>query len=173
MEQDQLYRIYEPTDAVDPQKPLPAFHWYFLSRIDGVSTCLEIGQELDYSEPAVYSAIEGLLAAGAIKERLWTFHEFFPAAESEPSSTLSMKGNKKYLLKDVIDFITSRSPSDMEGKLVVYRVFLQIPPEFLEEEGITSFDFSESELEIKSNKLKDAISQATSNILGVPYNWNK
>gem|GEM_PF-5539199 len=122
----------------------------------------------------------GLVKANAIRKRLWTYSEFFPASDSlEPEkvqndsgSTPSDNGSSVYLLKDVIDFIRSRSSSDMEGKLMVYRVFLQIPPDLLEDDGITSFDFNSTNVEVKGEKLLVAISQATSNVVGVPYNWN-
>jgi len=55
---------------------------------------------------------------------------------------------------------------------MVYRVFLQIPPDLLEDDGITSFDFNSTNVEVKGEKLLVAISQATSNVVGVPYNWN-
>ena len=181
-EQDEdlvLFDIYEPTFEIDEEVSLPAYHWQFYTRIDGVSTALQICQELEFPTKAATSALSGLLRAKAIRKRLWTYSEFFPASDSlEPEKVSNDTGSSSskvevgtYLLKDVIDFIRSRSSSDMEGKLMVYRVFLQIPPDLLKEEGITSFDFNSTNIEVKGEKLLDAISQATSNVVGVPYTW--
>ncbi|MEM6885258.1 MAG: hypothetical protein AAF571_09515 [Verrucomicrobiota bacterium] len=173
-----LFDIYEPTFQVDDEVALPAYHWQFYSRIDGVSTSWQICQEMDFPAKAATNALVGLLRANAIRKRLWTYPEFFPAGGTiEPEKQAQETGNsqrdgKTFLLKDVIDFIRSRSSSDMEGKLMVYRVFLQIPPDLLKEEGITSFDFNSNHVEVRGEKLLGAISQATSNVVGVPYSWN-
>lgn len=175
-----LFDIYEPTFEIDEEVSLAAYHWQFYARIDGVSTGLQICQDLEFPTKAATSALLGLLQANAIRKRLWTYSEFFPASTALDPENASDNSDtnhsetevKTYLLKDVIDFIRSRSSSDMEGKLMVYRVFLQIPPELLEAEGVTSFDLNSNHIEVKDEKLLDAISQATSNIVGVPYSWD-
>ncbi|MEM6822977.1 MAG: hypothetical protein AAF558_13690 [Verrucomicrobiota bacterium] len=180
MEADFLYRIYEPTGTPDPSKALPAFHWQIYSKLDGATTLIEIAVQLNIPEEACKVALKNLIDANAIRERRWTFQEFFPASDVTSSTTTSegvaqdstpIDTDKKYYLKDVLSFITSRSAGDMEGKLMVYRVFLQVPPPLLAAEGLTSLDFSKPEVEIHNADLRKAISQATSNIVGVPFDW--
>ena len=178
MDDDMLYHIYEPTNAPDTTVKLPAYHWQFYSRIDGLLTAIEIAQNISFPEEAARNAVKGLISAKAIKQRLWTFNEFFPAIPKVDTNgilTANYQSNEPASdterLSDVIDFISARSNGDMEGKLTVYRVFLKIPPELLEEEGITSLDFSDVSHEIRNDALKQAISQATADIIGVPYSW--
>jgi hypothetical protein len=65
-------------------------------------------------------------------------------------------------LSSVVDFITSLVGNISLGQLLVYRVFLRVPPDLLLNEDIASVHLANDTSVILGEKLQKAIADATS-----------
>ena len=65
-------------------------------------------------------------------------------------------------LSAVVDFITSLVGNIAVGQLLVYRVFLRVPPELLQAEDIASVYLVNDSSLIQTEKLQNAIANAVS-----------
>jgi hypothetical protein len=71
-------------------------------------------------------------------------------------------------LSAVVDYITSLVGNTALGQLLVYRVFLQVPPELLQAEEISSVHLVNDTSLIRSESLKKAIARAVSEVAKRP-----
>jgi hypothetical protein len=76
-----------------------------------------------------------------------------------PTAT-APKTNRAMSLKAVVDFIVSLVGNVSLGQLLVYRVFLRVPPELLLAEDVASVHLVNDTSVIKSEKLQKAIADA-------------
>jgi hypothetical protein len=77
----------------------------------------------------------------------------------KPSSTRTMR------LSGVVDFVTSLVGNIGVGQLLVYRVFLRVPPELLLAEEIASVHLVNDTSLIKGEKLQKAIAEAVNAVV--------
>ena len=93
-----------------------------------------------------------------------------PAASSTPSSLKNNSSKKaevrRYKLQPIISQIEKLSAGGVEGSVLVYQVFLKVPPELLKNEGIESLKLVDANTEFTSQKLCQAIIRATTQITG-------
>ena len=185
---DYLLRIYRALPVNDSVRLSP-YQWQFWAEIDGKRTVLEIGHHLQLTELTCQCALESLLEAKLVDELLLNYHEYSHAVHiGNPESKIELEEipikpsqepidkvvpvtPQTYLLCNVIRFIISHSGSGLEGKLSVYRVFLQIPPPVLLAEGLTSFLLDDITTQVQNPEVRKLISDAILKILGVPYTW--
>ncbi len=71
-------------------------------------------------------------------------------------------------LSAVVDYITSLVGNTALGQLLVYRVFLQVPPELLQAEDISSVHLVNDTSLIRSESLKKAIARAVNEVAKRP-----
>jgi hypothetical protein len=71
-------------------------------------------------------------------------------------------------LSAVVDFITSLVGNVALGQLLVYRVFLRVPPELLLAEDIASVHLAGDTSLIQGEKLQKAIAEAVNAVAGRP-----
>lgn len=71
-------------------------------------------------------------------------------------------------LKAVVDFIVSQVGNSSLGQLVVYRVFLRVPPQLLQAEDIASVHLLNDQSVVKTEALKQAISSSVTEVLKRP-----
>lgn len=91
------------------------------------------------------------------------------AARSAPlvKGALPQKANgKKYKLQPIISQIEKLSRGGVEGSVLVYQVFLKVPPELLRREGIESLNLVDANTEFTGESLCQAIIRATTEITG-------
>lgn len=79
-------------------------------------------------------------------------------APASPSSVRPMR------LSAVVDFITSLSGNISLGQLLVYRVFLRVPPELLLAEDVASVHLAHDTSIIRGEKLQKAIANAIDDV---------
>jgi hypothetical protein len=93
-----------------------------------------------------------------------------PAADKPKDITAPAKitgpGDAPAIMKlnSVVDFITSLSGNISLGQLLVYRVFLRVPPELLLAEDVASVHLVNDTSLIKGDKLQKAIANAVSDV---------
>ena len=73
---------------------------------------------------------------------------------------------KKYKLQPIISQIEKLSSGGVEGSVLVYQVFLKVPTDLLQSEGIESLKLVDANTEFTSQKLCQAIVRATAQITG-------
>lgn len=91
-----------------------------------------------------------------------------------PNSTLSSHKNtsskkneaRRYKLQPIISQIEKLSSGGVEGSVLVYQVFLKVPSELLQSEGIESLKLVDANTEFTNQKLCQAIIRATAQITG-------
>lgn len=91
------------------------------------------------------------------------------AARSIPlvKSAPPQKANgKRYKLQPIISQIEKLSRGGVEGSVLVYQVFLKVPPELLRREGIESLNLVDANTEFTGQELCQAIIRATTEITG-------
>jgi hypothetical protein len=108
------------------------------------------------------------------------------SVSSSESNTSSMTGNdgisrsvsstqaasrkknaiRKFKLQPIISQIEKLSSGGVEGSVLVYQVFLKVPSELLQNEGIESLKLVDANTEFTSQKLCQAIIRATTQITG-------
>lgn len=71
-------------------------------------------------------------------------------------------------LSGVVDYITSLAGNTALGQLLVYRVFLGVPPELLQAEDIVSVHLLNDTSLIRSEALQDAIAKAVQDVAKRP-----
>ncbi len=96
-----------------------------------------------------------------------------PAKAVEPSATpaaaTAVKASGSVMrLSAVVDFITSLVGNISVGQLLVYRVFLRVPPELLLAEDIASVHLANDTSLIKGEKLQKAIADAVNAVARRP-----
>jgi hypothetical protein len=87
--------------------------------------------------------------------------EASPKPDHPPTATSSHPAMK---LSAVVDFITSLSGNISLGQLLVYRVFLRVPPELLLAEDVASVHLVNDTSLIKGDKLQKAIASAVNDV---------
>jgi hypothetical protein len=87
-------------------------------------------------------------------------------AASPQTAPPSARGGMR--LSAVVDFIVSTAGSSSLGNLLVYRVFLQVPPELLQAEDIVSVHLANDTSVIKTRPLQQAIMAAVNEIVKRP-----
>ncbi len=83
-----------------------------------------------------------------------------PASEAGPEKAPTAKAVRPMRLSAVVDFITSLVGNISIGQLLVYRVFLRVPPELLMAEDIASVYLVNDSSLIQTEKLQKAIADA-------------
>lgn len=68
-------------------------------------------------------------------------------------------------LKAVVDYIVSQVGNNSLGQLVVYRVFLRVPPQLLQAEDIASVHLVNDQSVVKTDELKKAIEASVMEVL--------
>ena len=67
-----------------------------------------------------------------------------------------------------MDYIVSQAGNSSLGQLVVYRVFLRVPPQLLQAEDIVSVHLVNDSSVVRTEALKEAISKAVNDVLKRP-----
>ena len=79
-----------------------------------------------------------------------------------PASSAAKVGMK---IKSVVDYIVSQVGNNSLGQLVVYRVFLRVPPQLLQAEDIASVHLVNDQSVVKTDELKQAIAGSVMEVL--------
>ncbi|MCE0482991.1 MAG: hypothetical protein LV479_01995 [Methylacidiphilales bacterium] len=129
------------------------------------------------------------LASGAVVPPVVVLHEPRPEgsspspapptlpitpAQPAPSSTSGIPSPSPKVsrgpmrLSSVVDYITSLSGNTSLGHLLVYRVFLRVPPELLQAEDIASVHLLNDNSLIRSEALQEAIAKAVNEVAKRP-----
>lgn len=87
-----------------------------------------------------------------------------PPVPAAPNSS----GRSSMRLSALVDFIVASAGSTSIGQLLVYRVFLRVPPELLQAEDIASVNLIEDTSLIRSPALQEAIAAAVQEIVKQP-----
>jgi len=91
------------------------------------------------------------------------------AAQPHPIATsLPPKPRGPMRLSAVVDYLTSLNGNNALGQLLVYRVFLRVPPELLQAEDIASVHLVNDTSLIKSEELQKAIANAVQEVAKRP-----
>jgi hypothetical protein len=85
-----------------------------------------------------------------------------PAAAAAPKTKGSMR------LKAVVDFIVSQVGNNSLGQLMVYRIFLRVSPQLLQDEDIASVHLANDPSVVKNEQLQRGIEEATMEVLKRP-----
>ena len=92
-----------------------------------------------------------------------------PVAAAPPiSAQPSIRPRGPMRLKAVVDFIVSQVGNSSLGQLVVYRVFLRVPPQLLQAEDIASVHLLNDQSVVKTEDLKQAIASSVMEVLKRP-----
>jgi hypothetical protein len=83
-----------------------------------------------------------------------------PLSATTPEKGTSAKGGRTMKLNAVVDYITSLVGNISLGQLLVYRVFLRVPPDLLLAEDIASVHLANDTSVIQGEKLQKAIADA-------------
>jgi len=83
---------------------------------------------------------------------------------SPEKPTVAKSGSRVMRLSAVVDFITSLVGNIAIGQLLVYRVFLRVPPELLTAEEIASVYLVNDSSVIQTEKLQKAIAAAVNDV---------
>jgi hypothetical protein len=83
-----------------------------------------------------------------------------PASALPPEKTAPPKSARPMKLAAVVDYITSLAGNISLGQLLVYRVFLRVPPDLLLAEDIASVHLANDTSVIQGDKLQKAIADA-------------
>ena len=84
------------------------------------------------------------------------------AVATAPASIAVKTGMK---IKAVVDYIVSQVGNNSLGQLVVYRVFLRVPPQLLQDEDIASVHLVNDQSVVKTDALKQAIASSVLEVL--------
>ncbi|MFQ3669936.1 MAG: hypothetical protein SNJ84_00600 [Verrucomicrobiia bacterium] len=82
-----------------------------------------------------------------------------PSPDPEPAP-------RSLRLGALIEFIVQQAPSQTEGQLAAYRIFLRVPPDLLKRNGIVSLSLLEDSTLVNDPELQTALLSATESILG-------
>jgi hypothetical protein len=104
---------------------------------------------------------EGTLPASAVMEES---APAFRAAATEPAK----KAKRPMRLAAVVDYIIAQVGNSSLGQLVVYRIFLRVPPHLLQEEDIVSVHLVNDPTLVRTEDLQTAISKAVIDVLKRP-----
>jgi hypothetical protein len=104
---------------------------------------------------------EGTLPASAVMEES---APAFRAAATEPAK----KAKRPMRLAAVVDYIIAQVGNSSLGQLVVYRIFLRVPPHLLQEEDIVSVHLVNDPTLVRTDDLQAAISKAVIDVLKRP-----
>ena len=85
-----------------------------------------------------------------------------------PLAPQPARGAGPMRLKAVVDFIVSQVGNSSLGQLVVYRVFLRVPPQLLQAEDIASVHLLNDQSVVKTEALKQAIASSVMQVLKRP-----
>jgi len=91
-----------------------------------------------------------------------------PLSGAIPPTTAAPKTGRAMSLKAVVDFVVSLVGNVSLGQLLVYRVFLRVPPELLLAEDVASVHLVNDTSIIKSEKLQKAIFDAVNDVARRP-----
>jgi hypothetical protein len=83
-----------------------------------------------------------------------------PASALPPEKSAAPKATRGMKLAAVVDYITSLAGTISLGQLLVYRVFLRVPPDLLLAEDIASVHLANDTSVIQGDKLQKAIADA-------------
>ncbi len=115
-------------------------------------------------EPKPEEAVPPAMPASAVMEES---AKAFPAATPEPAPKPPAAQGPMHLGK-VVDYIVSHVGNSSLGQLVVYRVFLRVPPQLLQAEDIVSVHLADDPSVVKTEALKKAIADAVVEVLRKP-----
>lgn len=177
-----LHHIYKWTDLGKSSKRelrLPLLEWDILSAIDGQQSLLEISHQIKVEATETQATVEQLLFHNLIEEKRLSFDEYqlrgkqSPATmeTSTPAYSLdlppvpSSTPIRSLSVSAVINFIIHQAPSDREGQIAVYRVFLRIPPELLKKNQISSLSMVNDQTTVEDLELQDALTNAVAETL--------
>jgi hypothetical protein len=104
---------------------------------------------------------EGTVPASAVMEETTPA---FRAAATEPAK----KAKRPMRLAAVVDYIIAQVGNSSLGQLVVYRIFLRVPPHLLQEEDIVSVHLANDPTLVRTEDLQVAISKAVVDVLKRP-----
>jgi hypothetical protein len=88
----------------------------------------------------------------------------FHAAATEPAK----KAKRPMRLAAVVDYIIAQVGNSSLGQLVVYRIFLRVPPHLLQAEDIVSVHLANDPTLVRTEDLQAAISKAVVDVLKRP-----
>jgi hypothetical protein len=113
--------------------------------------------------PRSEAAAPAVVPASALMEETT---KSFRAASPEPKPKEIPRGPMR--LSAVVDYIVSQVGNSSLGQLVVYRVFLRVPPDLLQAEDIVSVHLAGDPSVVKTEPLKKAIQEAVTDVLQRP-----
>lgn len=89
-----------------------------------------------------------------------------PTLSSHKNTSSKKNEVRRYKLQPIISQIEKLSSGGVEGSVLVYQVFLKVPSELLQSEGIESLKLVDANTEFSSQKLCQSIIRATAQITG-------
>ena len=91
-----------------------------------------------------------------------------PTPAPVPPPPSAPKGKGPMRLKAVVDFIVSQVGNNSLGQLMVYRIFLRVSPQLLQEEDIASVHLVNDPSVVQNEQLQSGIEEATMEVLKRP-----
>ncbi len=110
------------------------------------------------------TAPSAVLASAVMEESAPSFR----AASAPPNATTPERPRGGMRLSAVVDYIVSQVGNSSLGQLMVYRIFLRVNPQLLQAEDIVSVHLVNDSSVVKTETLKEAISQAVLEVLKRP-----
>ncbi len=162
---------------------LHAPEWRFLLAFDGQKTVEDAGKAADLPLDEALALTSRFRDKEWIEEQPITLEQYLrragspapkvaaPAPEAPPvppplpviapaPATPDQTGRGPMRLGAVVDYITSLVGNTAVGQMLVYRVFLRVPSELLQQEDIGSVQLSGEAGLIQSEKLQEALARA-------------
>lgn len=84
------------------------------------------------------------------------------SSASEAAATI-----KPWKLRPVLDLISAKAGGGFAGQLLVYKVFLQLPPDLLQAAGLSSLNAVDEDFVVTHPELRTAIIEAAQRHAGV------
>ncbi len=160
---------------------LRAVEWGVFFSCDGKRTVTDLAGRFDLSVDTIRPVLLRLQEGGLIEEAAMPIEDYLarrgrsetsdaPMAlqaflEGPVSATVQVV-QRKMRLGVVMSHIIGCSPSQTEGQLAVYRVFLRLPPDLLKQHGIRSLSLVDHSTQVEAGELTEAIERAVKQVLG-------
>jgi hypothetical protein len=110
-----------------------------------------------------------VLASAVMEETAQSFQATSPAPAPPPLTPPPLSPPRGPMrIKAVVDHIISQVGNNSLGQLVVYRVFLRVPPQLLQAEDIASVHLVNDSSVVKTEPLKEAIAHSVMEVLKRP-----
>jgi len=160
---------------------LRAVEWGVFFSCDGKRTAHELAERFELLPEAIQTVLARLREVELIVEAAMPIEEYLARrgradTTDEPMALQTfLEGagkeviqqvRRKMRLGAVMSYITGYSPSQTEGQLAVYRVFLRLPPELLKHHGIRSLSLVDNSTQVEEGELTEALERSVRQVLG-------